>query len=163
MHSARSRELLAGIVCLTLGAGAVMEATRYSIGSLRQLGPGFYPAVLGSALALVGLLIAGAALASPADAEQSDPLFDHGSDAQGPDWRGWSCIISGVLLFIFFAGTTGLATAIFACVFVSALGDKTGTLKGSLVLASVMTICGTIVFGYLLTVSLPVWQWPFSP
>lgn len=163
MHSGRRRELLAGAICMALGVGAVLEASSYSIGTLKQLGPGFYPAVLGGVLALVGALIVGGALTMTDATEETDRLLDGGSDARGPDWRGWGCIIAGVALFIIFAGTTGLASAIFACVFVSALGDRTATLKGSLILALVMTVCGTVVFGYLLSISMPIWQWPFSP
>jgi hypothetical protein len=162
MLTARRREFLAGVICAALGVGAVLEASGYSVGSLAQLGPGFYPAVLGGALAVVGVLIAGGALRRAEVAEAADPLLDGEAAAGSPDWRGWGCMISGVALFILFAWATGLASAIFACVFVSALGDRTATLKGSLILALVMTVGGTVVFGYLLTVSMPVWQWPFS-
>ena len=163
MLSARHRELLAGVICVMLGLGVVLEASGYSIGTLRQLGPGFYPAVLGVVLALVGACVAGTALTVADGPEEADPLLEGASVGSGPDWRGWGCIIGGVALFIFFAWATGLACAIFACVFVSALGDRSGTVTGSLILAVTMTVCGTVVFGYLLTISLPIWQWPFSP
>jgi len=45
---------------------ACCGGTHDTIGSLSNLGPGFYPAVLGALLTLVGLLIVGTALtASP--------------------------------------------------------------------------------------------------
>ena len=125
---------------MMLGAGAVLEASRYSIGTLKHLGPGFYPALLGTALAVVGAIIAGAALAKPTVEEEADPLLEGSTDQRGPDWRGWGCIIGGVVLFILLAWATGLASAIFACVFVSARGDRSATLKGSFILALVMTV-----------------------
>jgi len=82
--------------------------------------------------------------------------------AGGPDWRGWLCIIAGGALFIVFAWLTGLAPAIFACVFVAALGDRTASLRGSLVLALGMTVFGTVLFGYLLRISMPLWHWPWA-
>jgi hypothetical protein len=160
MHSARHRELLAGAICMALGMGAVLEATRYSIGSLKQLGPGFYPAILGAALTFVGALIAISALIMKEKADEADSLLD--GVAGGPDWRGWGCIIGGVALFIVCAWASGLAPAIFACVFVSACGDRSGSLKANLILALVVTVCGTIGFGYLLAINMPLWQWPFS-
>ncbi len=58
----RYRNLLSGLICMAAGAGALVEAQSYGIGSLDQIGPGFYPGVLGGLLALVGLLIAVTAL-----------------------------------------------------------------------------------------------------
>ena len=46
--------------------------------------------------------------------------------------------------------------AIFACVFVCALGDKTSTLKGSLIMSAGVTVFGVILFSYLLGVPLPL-------
>jgi hypothetical protein len=157
--SGRHRNLLSGVICTAAGAGALLEAKRYGIGSLDQLGPGFYPAVLGGLLAVVGLLIT--LTRSPEEAE-TDPILDAGGDLRGPDWRGWFCIIAAVALFIMFAWLGGLAPAIFACVFIAALGDRTASLKGSLLVALVMTICGTVLFGYFLGINMPLWQWPFS-
>jgi hypothetical protein len=165
--------LLSGIICIVVGLGAVLEASRYTIGSLSHMGPGFYPAVLGALLALVGVMITGAALAFAPAPDDADPLLagipalagglqpPGGPDlAGGPDWRGWFCIIAGGVLFIVFASLTGLASAIFACVFVAALGDRTTSLRGSLVLALCMTLFGTVLFGYLLRIAMPLWQWP---
>jgi hypothetical protein len=65
-------------------------------------------------------------------------------------------------MFIVFAWLMGLAPAIFACVFVGALGDRTATLRGCLILATVMAVAGTVLFGYLLGINMPLWQWPFA-
>ncbi len=157
----RHRDLVSGLICIALGAGALREASSYGIGSLAQLGPGFYPAVLGGLMALVGLLMTVAALTG-APADDADPILEAGIAQRRPDWRGWSCIIAGVVLFILFAWLGGLAPAIFACVFVAALGDRTASLRGSLLLALAMTLCGTVLFGYFLGINMPLWQWPLS-
>jgi hypothetical protein len=46
--------------------------------------------------------------------------------------------------------------AVFACVFVCALGDKTATYKSSLVLASCVTVFGVLLFHYLLNIPFPL-------
>jgi hypothetical protein len=163
MQPERRRDLLAGLICMMAGMGVVLEASRYGIGSLGQLGSGFYPAGLGGLLALIGALITAGAFSKTAGEDDVDPLLDGAADLRGPDWRGWSCIIAGVVLFIVCAWATGLASAIFACVFVSALGDRSGSWKGSLILALVMTTFGTVLFGYFLRINMPLWQWPLSP
>jgi hypothetical protein len=155
--TARRRDILAGLLCLAAGLGALSEAWAYSIGSLHQVGPGFYPAILGGLLALVGVLITGSALVGKTSAEAGEALPDR------PDWRGWACITAGVLVFIGLAWTSGLAPAIFGAVFVSALGDRAATLRGSLLLALGMAIAGTMLFGYLLGINMPLWQVPALP
>jgi hypothetical protein len=150
----RRRDILAGLLCLGAGIGALAEARGYSIGSPTQVGPGFYPAILGGLLALVGLLITVSAFVGATSAEAGEALPER------PDWRGWACIIAGVLVFIGLAWTSGLAPAIFGTVFISALGDRSATLRGSLLLALGMAITGTVLFGYLLGINMPLWQVP---
>jgi hypothetical protein len=149
------RDVLGGVVCIATGIGAVAEASRYTLGTLAQLGPGFYPAILGALLAGVGMMIAGSALLRRTQPEVPDPLHDPGP----PEWRGWGCIIGGVVLFIVCAWSLGLVAATFACVFVSALGDRTNTVRRSLLLAVAVTGGGALLFRYFLGVSLPLWQW----
>src|SRR4051794_18639741 len=122
IRSARNRDLLAGVICIAGGCGVLLEARKYTIGSLDDLGPGFYPAILGTLLTLVGLAIAGTALATMPEPDDAADDF-----ADRPDWRGWSCIVGGVIGFIVFAWLAGLAPAIFTCVFVGALGDRTAS------------------------------------
>ena len=55
-----------------------------------------------------------------------------------------------------------MAPATFACVFVSALGDRTATLKSSLVLAAGVTVFGVLLFSYLLKVPFPIFRWAAS-
>jgi uncharacterized membrane protein len=153
--SPRKRDLVSGMLCVAGGIGVLCEAYKDKIGSLDRLGPGFYPAVLGVLLILVGMLITATTLTGSS----------HDDDAAGdtiaaPDWRGCLCIVGGVLAFVFVAWLAGLAPAIFACVFVGALGDRTASLRGSLIMAAVMAITGTVLFGYLLGINMPLWQWP---
>jgi hypothetical protein len=46
--------------------------------------------------------------------------------------------------------------AVFACVFVCALGDKTATYKSSLILAAGVTVFGVVLFHYLLSIPFPL-------
>jgi len=147
----RRRDFLAGGLMMLLGLTAATAGAGYNIGTLQRMGPGFFPLALGVILTLLGVLIAGAGAAVGAEAEDSLP-----AEAQ---WRGWSCVIAGPLLFVLFAHYGGLLPATFACVFVSALGDRTARLRSSLVLAAGVTLLGAILFHLLLGVPLPLWSW----
>jgi putative tricarboxylic transport membrane protein len=143
------RDYYAGGLMLLLGVGAAVTGTGYKFGSLARMGPGFMPVVLGVVLALIGLLIAGTALAS-SERDDSKFLPDH------PQWFGWLCIIGGPILFIILGEYGGMIPAVFACVFVCALGDKTATYKSSAILAAGVTVFGVLLFHYMLSIPFPL-------
>jgi Tripartite tricarboxylate transporter TctB family len=143
------RDYYAGALMLLLGVGAAVTGTGYKFGTLARMGPGFMPVVLGVVLALLGILIAGTAMAS-SESEDGRFLPDN------PQWFGWLCIIGGPVLFIILGQFGGMIPAVFACVFVCALGDKTATLKSSLVLATGVTVFGVLLFHYLLSIPFPL-------
>jgi hypothetical protein len=143
------RDYYAGALMLLLGVGAAVTGSGYKFGNLARMGPGFMPVVLGVVLALLGILIAGTALGS---SEPDDSRFL----PDNPQWFGWLCIIGGPVLFIILGQFGGMIPAVFACVFVCALGDKTATYKSSLVLATGVTVFGVLLFHYLLSIPFPL-------
>ena len=52
----------------------------------------------------------------------------------------------------------GMAPATFSCVFVSALGDRTATLKSSIILAAIVTVFGCFLFSYVLQLPFPFFR-----
>lgn len=145
------RDFLAGGMLVLIGSGTVVHASNYNAGTLMRMGPGFMPIALGVILVLLGILVAAAAAAED---EPEGPLLK-----RKPDWRGWSCIIAGPFLFILLGIYGGLLPATFACVFVSALGDRSTTWKGALLLASGTSVFGVLLFVYLLQVPFPIIRW----
>jgi hypothetical protein len=148
----QKKDYYAGGLMTLIGAGAVLEARHYNIGTLFHMGPGFFPIILGVTMTCLGLLITG--VAAMASAVDDDQLI-----IPKPEWRAWACILAGPVLFIALGNLGGLIPATFACVFVSALGDRESTLKSAAILAAGVTICGVGLFSYLLQVSLPMWRW----
>ena len=134
---------------LLVGAGAAVTGSGYKGGSLAKMGPGFLPVMLGIVLAFLGILIAGTALGSP---ETNDTKFlpDH------PQWFGWLCILGGPILFIILGQYGGMIPAVFVCVFVCAIGDKTATYKSSAMLAAGVPLFGVLLFHYLLSIPFPL-------
>jgi hypothetical protein len=147
----RKRDFYTGGLMVLFGLVAAVKGPSYGTGTLTRMGPGFMPTALGVILILLGLLIAGTAIGVPAGVDE-DILPEH------PQWLGWICILAGPLMFIIF-GNFGFIPATFACVFVSALGDRTATWKSSLVLAAVVTVFGVAVFSYLLQIPMQLLKW----
>lgn len=148
----QKKDYYAGGLMTLIGIGAVLEARHYNIGTLFHMGPGFFPIILGVVMTFLGILIAGVAAMAPA--VDDDQLI-----MPKPEWRAWACILAGPILFIFLGNWGGLIPATFACVFVSALGDRESTVKSAAILATGVTVCGVALFSYLLQVSIPMWRW----
>jgi uncharacterized membrane protein len=148
----RKRDFYAGGLMILFGLVMVLKGPAYRVGSLMHMGPGFLPTVLGVILVFLGLVIAAGALAEPDGADERIL-------PENPQWLGWLCILAGPFCFIVFGSYGGLAPATFACVFVSALGDRSATWKSALVLALAVTVFGVGLFSYVLQVPIPVLEW----
>jgi len=150
----KKRDFYAGLAMTLLGAGVTLNSMTYKLGTLMHMGPGMFPFILGILLIFVGVLIFVSGLITPLeDGERILP--------ESMEWRGWACILAGPLMFILFGEFFGMVAATFMCVFVSALGDRTATLKGSAILAACITVGGAFLFSYVLKVPFPLFRWRF--
>lgn len=141
----RRRDFYAGSLMVLIGLGVALKGVSYRTGTLMHMGPGFLPTVLGALLAVIGVAIALAAQPE-----------DDGVVPTHPQWWGWFCILAGPVLFIVLGHYFGMIPATFACVLVSALGDRTASWRSSLVLAAVVTVFGVGLFSYFLRIPMPL-------
>lgn len=152
MSFERNRDYYAGALVAIIGAGAVYQGSQYGIGSLSQMGSGFFPVAIGS-----GMILTGAAIAASRESTEQNPSQPANSlHTAAFDWRGWIAIIAAVCLFMAFSEYLGLLPAIFACVFVAALGSKATGLKEALVLAACVTAFGIALFSFGLKIQIPI-------
>jgi len=154
------RDYYAGALMVLLGLIAAHDGTNYPMGTLRQMGPGYFPIALGIILIFLGILIAGTAVDGPSEAEVAESTDgDEEGPTFHPQWRGWTAIIAGPALFIVFGRYMGMLPATFACVFVSALGDRNNTPKSAAILAAGVSFFGVLLFHYLLKLPMPMLSW----
>ena len=144
------------VLLIALGAGVLVLGLGYRMGSLNHMGAGYIPVVLGVLMILVGIAIG--VTAAPAAASPAIAVPGHGA-AGRPEWRGWGCILGGVLAFVILGDHGGLVPASFASIFISALGDRQSTVKSAALLGALLTLFGVIVFHYALSLQLPLFQW----
>ena len=111
-----------------------------------------FPMILGVLLALLGAAIVRAGYAPQAADEEAEV------DA-APDWRGWGCIIGGLLAFIALGKFGGLVPATLALVFISAMGDRQHTVKSAALLSVGVTLLGLAVFSWGLQLQFPLFRW----
>ncbi|WP_353193340.1 tripartite tricarboxylate transporter TctB family protein [Pandoraea pnomenusa] len=154
MKATFNRDHFGGGLMLVAGLAVVMIGRNYEVGSLRSMGPGFFPVMLGVVLALIGIAIAAGAkpVQEAADESGSHPEFK-------PEWRGWICIILSVVAFVVLGEYFGFIPAVFAVVLISALGDRENTIGRVVLLSLAATVFGVIVFSWLLKVQMPLLVW----
>jgi len=160
--SGLGRDHVGGALLVAVGLGVVAAGLGYDMGTLRQMGSGFMPVVLGALMTLVGaaLLATTPWRGAPPPAAESVPGGEHAHLA-GPvvQWRGWLCILASVAAFVVLGEHGGLVPAAFVSVFIAALGDRGNSVRDAALLAAVMTVFGVAVFHYGLHVLLPLFAW----
>ncbi|MFL6699474.1 MAG: tripartite tricarboxylate transporter TctB family protein [Vitreoscilla sp.] len=151
-----TKDRLGGVLLVATGAATVLAGTGYGMGTLRQMGSGFYPVVLGALLVLIGLVLLATATRAP-DAHLATAPAEMAHLA-GPavQWRGWLCILGGALSFVVLGQHGGLVPASFVSVVVAALGDRDNSVRDALLLATPMTLLGVVVFHFGLHLALPL-------
>lgn len=126
---------------LTAGVGR-----QYAFGSPSQMGPGFFPVILGCLLTLVGLIVAMQALRAKADV-----------DMVPVDWRALGAITAAVLFSAGTLLTLGLTVAIPVLVIVGSLASRSFRIVPVLATAAVLTFMAWAIFIWGLGLRIPIW------
>ncbi|MGX1307569.1 hypothetical protein AB7M35_002289 [Amorphus suaedae] len=140
--------LAAGAVVF-VGLVGMWEASGYEFGSLRQFGPAVFPFALSALLLLsgLGILLEG----SPAGEEPFRLSMPRGVV--------FLTILAGPIAFALTVGTLGLVPAIFACVLISVLAERSLSLLKALLLGAVLAAGCTMVFVVFLNLPLRPFVW----
>jgi hypothetical protein len=159
-HIRNKRDVAAGLLFAAIGLATVVGASEYPLGTMRSIGPGYFPIMIGIALALLGAGIAfqSVSFSGTADTTTSRDQVQAGEDDDGIAIRPLIMITLAVVAFGVTVRPLGLATATVVLVTLSSLaGREFGLLK--VVLLSVGLIAlSWVTFIYLL--GLPMTLWP---
>ncbi|WP_112314444.1 tripartite tricarboxylate transporter TctB family protein [Rhodovulum viride] len=138
-------DILGGLALAAIGAAAAGWAlAQYDIGTLRRMGPGFFPAVLGGLLTVLGLVVALPALRRRSDAPGIEPLAA-------------LAVLAAILVFGLGLFRIGLVAATAAAVLVASLPAPRPGWGWRLALAAAIALLTVLVFGFGLRMSLPLW------
>lgn len=135
--------LVAGAIPALLGAGIMLESLSYGMGSLRIIGPGVYPFLLGLTLAGLGVAIA------LVEARQPDLAFD-----QKIEWRSLFVIAASVLSFVLTIERFGLAPSAFIGAWIAGWADEGASVRRNTVLG--LCIAGFCSFVFVICLRLPI-------
>ena len=136
----------AGLLFILLGAGFALGAGAYDMGSAAQMGPGFFPRLLGVFLAVLGVAIFVIAK------DEGRP-----ASAGALPWRPLLAVCAGVAAFGLSLEWFGLFIASGLLVGVSSFGQA-GRRWGEVGLSAlVLALLACAVFAWGLKLPLPVW------
>lgn len=147
------KDFMGGVLMFIIGTAVSVNSATFDIGTLSQMGSGFFPLVLGLVLTVVGVVLAIEGSTSSQDASEKR------EKEHSPEWKAWALISIGILSFVVLARFAGLLIATFSIVFISALGDRDNTWRSAALLAVVMVAVSVVVFWWALKIQLPLLAW----
>lgn len=140
------KDLAAGAIFVAFGlAFAVTAATRYEIGTLLRMGPGFFPVVLGGLLVLLGVLIAIKGF-----------VAGEGSEFGPVPWKAAVLLVAALLFFGLAVRDLGLVPTLLVTVFLAAMAGRRARVIPALVISASLTALSVLIFVYVLQLRLPL-------
>lgn len=137
-------DLVGGLLLAGVGIIAAIYAGRYDFGTVRQMGPGFYPTVVGWVLAGMGGLLSLQALlrsAPPLRVNLKPPLL----------------VIGVVTLFGLVLDPLGLMVTLPVCAFLLTYLNRSLLMLHRIIAAGVMTVLSLLIFIVGLGMLMPLW------
>lgn len=128
-------DLVAGVVTAAIGVFIIYEASNYRLGTLNQMGPGYFPIIIGSTMLVLALIMI--LTAKPGTAPQPIDL---------DQLRGIAFLATGFLAFAYTVEALGMMVSVFLAVFLSALGNRNTPIIHATLLAICTCVVATLVF-----------------
>jgi hypothetical protein len=173
-------DLLAGGTFMAVGLAFAVASSRYELGSALQMGPGYYPLVLGVLLVALGAGVAVEGLfrrrgsrhapvrdTAPApapgdDAGEDDPGGDDvnrveaDGDERGPvPWTSMALVVAAIVVFALGVRELGLVPALLVATFLAALAGRRRAVWAAGVAVGVTVLC-VLIFVVALQLRLPL-------
>lgn len=172
-------DLLAGAIFVALGGAFAYTASTYDVGSLRAMGPGYFPLALGLVLAALGVVIMavglfrlrreGALAPSPAAGARTrdvavaptapEGVAEPASEAEergSVPWGRAALILAAIIVFGATINGLGVAPALLVTVFLAALAGHGTSWRTAALISIGLTVLCVLVFVMLLQLRLPL-------
>ncbi|MDP5239075.1 tripartite tricarboxylate transporter TctB family protein [Uliginosibacterium sp. 31-16] len=141
-----SSDRFAGLLFILFGGGFVFGAGAYDMGTAAQMGPGYFPRLLGGLLVLLGIAIF-ASVKTSAGRPSAGSL----------PWRAILAVLCGVAAFGLLLKPLGLFLAALLLVGLSSLAQQRPRWGEVLLSALVLAGAASVVFVWGLKLPLPLW------
>lgn len=143
----RSADLWSGVLFLALGTAALVLGWEYQPGTAFQMGPGYFPRLIGGALIVIGIITVIKA------------LRHHGEEIGEVPWRAIAIVLGALVAFGLVVTRFGLAPASLVAVMIAGLAAPDRRLGQLAIAAVLLTVFACIVFIKALGLTVPIYVW----
>ncbi len=147
MRIKNQKDFWAGVMFVVFGAFFAGFGSQYSLGSAANMGPGYFPTMLGIALVVLGIVISVAAMSAKAAAEKIDRFA----------WGTLLLILGPVALFGLLLPILGLVACLLMLVAISSYASHEFSWKATLGNAVILVALCLFVFVYALKLQFQLW------
>ncbi len=144
-----TKDFLSGALFGAIGLGTIIFAQSYKLGTPGNMGPGYFPIILGVIMTLIGVTMLVRSTLKPA-------MSDH---VASWEIRPLIFILASVLLFSLLIDSAGLIVAVIVLVLSSRLGGREGSLLELVLMVVVLTLIAVGIFVYGLNIPLKLRPW----
>lgn len=150
------QDFYSGLLFMAVGLAFAWGSGRYDIGSADQMGPGYFPRLLGILTTLTGIAVAVKSVLGTSEEDGRIGVWA---------WKPLFLIIAANLVFGVMIGglpsislpPMGLILGVFSLVLIASLASQEFRLKEVLVLGAVLAVAVYLICIKLLNLYLPLW------
>jgi integral membrane sensor domain MASE1 len=139
------KDFIAGLLFSVIGLGAIVLGSEYRRGTAANMGPGYFPLMLG-----ILLIVLGAALALRALRIKGEPIPVW-------KWRPTLVVLGSVVLFGLIVTRAGLLLSTVTLIMLSSAASREFRFKEALISSIVLAAAVVGVFVIGLKLQLPIW------
>lgn len=139
------KDFLAGILFVAFGSLAVLEGSRYTLGTAARMGPGYFPRILGGLLIVLGLVLALRALRL------------NGPPLPGWSWRPVLIVLLSVAAFGLIVNHAGVVLSTILLIVAASSASREFRWRESIVAGCILAAVAVGVFVIGLKLQLPIW------
>ncbi|THJ07321.1 tripartite tricarboxylate transporter TctB family protein [Nocardioides sp.] len=158
MRPRSDADLVAGVVFIGFGLAFGVAASRYDVGSLLRMGPGYFPLVVSSLLVVLGVVIAVKAYVAP-DLAHLEDLDTPDEEKEGLSfgrvrWQPSVLLVGAAVFFALTVDGLGLLPATFGTGVIAAFARPGARPLRVLTIAAGLTLACYVIFVVLLQLRL---------
>ncbi len=147
----KNKDLLAGLMFIVIGVVFLVGAYNYQMGTAARMGPGYFPRILGAAMAALGVVVAAIGLKNQAQWAATEGI--------GWSWKPVIILTVAVVLFGFALPLAGMVIAIALLTVISGIAAHDKNFRELAIITVIMCLFCAAVFVWGLKLQMKLFPW----